>query len=450
MSRNEVLTNEILKVERLTHAFEGTRVIDDISFAVKRGEFLGLIGPNGSGKTTLLKLIDGILVPESGSVRINGLPLGSMKSGERAKLVSFMLQDETQHLSLSLLDFVLMGRYPYKKRLESYSREDLEIAERSIDYVGLSGLERRSYDTLSTGEKQLSILARILTQETDIILLDEPTSNLDIKHQNEIFSILFELALEGKTVVSAIHNLNIAARYCTRLLLLRKGRLVADGRVEDVIKPEFLNPVYEVETIVSTNPSTGYLSVDVTPGATRKGPAGLRGGLGAQLGEKFGGRPGGRGEESFGKTIHLIGGGGSSVNLTRELFRRGFKITGGIAHEGDTDLVLWKNLKIDHLSVPPFSRISKVEVEMAKRFVKDADLTVLCSFPVGNGNLGNLILAGYSERLVIIDDSEEVLKRTFFSEKAKVLFNRLLKNENSLVVENYRELIDRIDKLTSC
>jgi iron complex transport system ATP-binding protein len=288
----------------------------------------------------------------------------------------------------------------------------METARRMLVYVGLGGFDRRSFGELSGGERQLCLFAKTLVQETDTLLLDEPTSNLDIKHQDRIFSMAAELAREGRLVVSAVHNLNAAAAYCSRLVLLESGMIRAEGRPEAVIRPVLLEEAYGVRTSVGINTATGTPTVTVLP-------------------ERW------RGE---GPRVHLIGGAGSAVNLTRELYRLGFRLSGGIAHSQDSDELVWESLDIPRCVVGAFSRIEEGDIEKARRLMADADLTVLCPFPVGTGNVGNLRLAGEAKKLVVLKPGPDDSPRSYFSPEAERLFLELLDAAPALT---YAELIDR-------
>ena len=238
-------------------------IIDAVSISVKRSEFVGLIGPNGAGKTTLLRLLIGVLAATEGEIFLEGRPLEEIRLRERARKVSYLSQEASTVFPYPVLDILLMGRYPFLGRFRRESESDLEKARRALSYVGLSGFEDRYFNELSGGERQLVLFAKILVQETDLLLLDEPTSNLDIKHQNQLFSMACELTREKKAVVAAVHNLNIASQYCTRLILLHQGRVAADGKPQDVLRCDLLDPVYETKTVVTRNVSTGALVVNV-------------------------------------------------------------------------------------------------------------------------------------------------------------------------------------------
>jgi iron complex transport system ATP-binding protein len=327
-----------------------------------------------------------------------------------------MSQETAQNFPFTVMEILLMGRYPHLGRFERESAEDHEKARRTLSYVGLSGLENRGFGELSGGERQLVLFAKALVQDTETLVLDEPSSNLDIRHQDRIFSMAQELAGEKRVVLTSVHNLGVAAQYCSRLLLLETGRVAADGRPEEVLRTEILDRVYAVRTLVSPSMATGSLTVTVLPG--RAGVTGAR--------------------------VHLIGGAGSAVNLTRELHRLGYVLSGGIAHEHDSDERLWRNLGIDCTTVGAFSRIDDEEVLKATRMVESADVTVLCSFPVGPGNQGNLNLAAHARRLIVLASGPGDVPRTFFSNEGRALFENLCKDANILT---YEELISELARV---
>jgi cobalamin transport system ATP-binding protein len=394
-------------------------IIRSIDLSVGPGELLGVIGPNGAGKTTLLRLLAGVLRPTHGQVRLSGQILELMSARERARRVAYMSQDSSQALTFTVMEALLMGRYPHLGRFEHESVSDLERAHTALEAVGMSGFEDRIMGELSGGERQLVLFAKILVQDTGTLVLDEPTSSLDIGHQDRIFSMTQQIARSGRSVIASVHNLSVAAEYCTRLLLLETGAVAASGTPEEVIRPELLDRVYGVRTLVSPSSATGSLTVTVVPGRAVRRTA----------------------------RVHLIGGAGSAVNLTRELYRMGYNLSGGIAHEYDSDEKLWRSLAVPIECVGAFSRITDEEVARASHLVEEADVTILCSFPVGTGNLGNLRLAGHARRLFIVDPGPGDVGREFFSSEAGELFKELcadatLAGQQEITAELAAEITD--------
>ena len=384
-----------------------------MSLRIEAGEFVGLIGPNGAGKTTLLRVLLGTLAPATGGVYLKGRPLASAGLRERARLVSYLSQESGGEFAFPVLDVVLMGRYPHLGRLERERQLDVEKARQALAYVGLAGFEERLFNELSGGERQLVLFARVLAQESELALLDEPTANLDIRHQDQFFSMALELTREGKAVLACVHNLNVASQYCSRLVLLDRGTVAADGKPEEVLRSEVLDPVFDTRTTVTPNAATGSLTVTVVP---RRWP----------------------GE---GPRVHLIGGAGGAVNLTRELARLGFRVSGGIAHEFDADQTLWRSLGVPHTGVGAFSRIGPEDLQAALPLVEEAELTILASFPIGAGNAENLRLASRARRLAIVAPGPGDPPRTFFSEEGRRLFAELARRARTLShAELLREL----------
>lgn len=248
----------MFRIENLSFAYSDKPVVDTVAFSVEDGEFVGIIGPNGAGKSTLLKMLDGILQPETGKIRLRNKPLHEYTRKQLAKLIGFVPQDFTTAFSYSVNDIVLMGRYPHLSAFSSESANDHQIVEKSMKSTDVWHFRNRQFGELSGGEKQRVVLASALAQEPQILLLDEPTSSLDIKYQQQFYSILQELQQgRGLTIVVVTHDINLAARYCQRLILLKEGRVVDDGVPEKVITKKMMESVYEVGVEVLSHPVDG-------------------------------------------------------------------------------------------------------------------------------------------------------------------------------------------------
>lgn len=227
----------------------GRQILKGIDIDVKDKEFLGIIGPNGSGKSTFLKCVYRVQKPTSGEIYFNGKRLDELSYRESALQLAVVAQHNFYSFDFDVLDVVLMGRSPHKKMLERDNAEDYDIAKRSLDIVGLSGFEKRNFSTLSGGEQQRVILARALTQQSECLVLDEPTNHLDIKYQLQIMDIVKNLDL---TVVAAVHDLNIAAMYCDRLIAVKDGQIVGSGTPKQLLTTDFIYSLYEVKSTVET------------------------------------------------------------------------------------------------------------------------------------------------------------------------------------------------------
>ncbi len=235
----------------------GNSILKSVSFEARPGEVAGLIGPNGAGKSTLLRVLAGLLRPESGDVRIEDLPLKGLNSGQRARRIAFMPQHDATH-PFTAIETVLMGRYAHLGRFELEGRQDREIALSAMARTDTAQFEDRQLDRLSGGERQRVILARALAQQANVILLDEPSASLDLRHRLSIMETLREeVATRQVAVVVALHDVSLASRYCDRLTLLYDGRVTAEGKPVDVLTQQNLRSAFGVETAVQIDPATG-------------------------------------------------------------------------------------------------------------------------------------------------------------------------------------------------
>jgi len=241
---------------------DGARAVDDVSIAVPRGAIVGLLGPNGSGKTTLLRLLAGTLTASAGDIRVQGEPLPALSRREIARRIAVVPQDTHTAFDFSVIEIVLMGRYPHLGAFELEGAGDLTIARDALAATGMSALETRPFNALSGGEKQRVVIAGALAQRADILLLDEPTASLDLAFQLEITSLLAELnRARGVTMVVSTHDLNLAAALCTELVLLKGGRVLAHGPTEQVLDAAAVRSLYGVDADVVRHPRAGHLTV---------------------------------------------------------------------------------------------------------------------------------------------------------------------------------------------
>ena len=237
----------ILRIENVRVVLNSSEVLRDVEFEVREGELIALLGPNGSGKSTLLRTIFGLIKPACGAVYLNGRKLHDMQIAEVAKSLGYLPQ-ESSETRLRVIDVVLLGRTPYIGIKPS--QKDLKIARKALSMVGMEGFENRRFSELSGGEKQKVMLARIFCQQAKILLLDEPTSHLDIKSQVEVMGIVRRTVSDGKAAIVAIHDINLAASFCNRVLMVKDGRIVYAGKPEEVINPESIMDVFGIEVEV--------------------------------------------------------------------------------------------------------------------------------------------------------------------------------------------------------
>lgn len=222
-------------------------ILKDITLQVEDKEFVGIIGPNGSGKSTFLKCVYRVQKATGGDIYFDGRHLDELSFRETALRLAVVAQHNFYSFDFDVLEVVLMGRSPHKKMLERDNAHDYALAREALKIVGLEGFEKRSFSTLSGGEQQRVILARALTQQTECLVLDEPTNHLDIKFQLQIMDIVKSLDL---TVIAAIHDLNIAAMYCDRIIAIKDGRIVGNGTPRELLTEEFIRDIYEVQAQV--------------------------------------------------------------------------------------------------------------------------------------------------------------------------------------------------------
>lgn len=248
----------MIRVSNLSFRYVEEWVLKDISFNVKKGEFLGVIGPNGSGKTTLLKSLNSTITPEEGDVFINGANIKGIKRRELARIMGMVPQEASLVFPFSVLEVVLMGRAPYLGRLSFEGEKDYEMAREAMEMTDTLSFATRSINELSGGERQRVLIARALAQQPQVMLLDESTAYLDIKHQIAFFDLIKTLNQEeGLTVMAVTHDVNLASIFCDRVMLLSKGTVHCMGTPGEVITESNIKEVYETDVLVDANPQTG-------------------------------------------------------------------------------------------------------------------------------------------------------------------------------------------------
>jgi iron complex transport system ATP-binding protein len=237
-------------------------VVDDVSLSIDRGSVVAVLGPNGSGKTTLLKLLAGVLRPASGVVRLEGADIAGMSRAAIARRIAVVPQETHPAFEYTVLEMVLMGRYPHLRPFQIEGPGDIRLAQQALAATGTAALESRGFDTISGGEKQRVVVAVALAQAADVLLLDEPTASLDLAYQLEIAALVRRLNRErGVTMVLSTHDLNLAAAVSDRVVLLQGGRTLAMGATADVLTPENIARTFEVEVEVALHARAGHLVV---------------------------------------------------------------------------------------------------------------------------------------------------------------------------------------------
>jgi iron complex transport system ATP-binding protein len=380
---SSVESARLLRVEGLSTVLGGNTIVDSVSLDVDRGEVVGVVGPNGSGKTTLLRTIVGLLDADSGDVLVDG---GSMVSSgraehrERARKLAYMPQLAESH-PFTAFEAVLMGRYPHLGRFELEGAKDRELAWDAMKRTSTTEFVNRRLDTLSGGERQRVVLARVIVQQADVLLMDEPTASLDLRHQILTMELVREeVSNRGAGAIVILHDLSLAARFCDRLVLLHEGSKIADGTPWEVLTPENLRLAFGIEGLVEPDPVTGKPHVLV---------------LGSEDS---------RGEDRVGtgRTVHLICGAGSGRRLMHQLRVAGYSVTAGVLGTGDSDREAADRLGVEYVGAPPFSGITDEQHEGHLRLARAADHVALLPMAVGVNNLRNIEVAVGAEGLLVV------------------------------------------------
>lgn len=253
------MTETIIELKNLSIGYGNKSVLQDVNAKINKGEIVGIIGCNGAGKSTLLKTIRGLLPKQSGEILYFGRKVESFSEKELACEVAYLQQNVEVGFGYTGKDIVLAGRYPYMKWWKGESISDEELALKCMEYTGTKELAERPVNEVSGGQKQRILLAKVLAQQTPILFLDEPTTGLDMVYQEEIFRFSKALAEMGKTILMVVHELNLAAKYCSRIILLGEGTVIADGRPDNVFTEKILSKAYNAPVRVIRSHNTNEI-----------------------------------------------------------------------------------------------------------------------------------------------------------------------------------------------
>jgi iron complex transport system ATP-binding protein len=399
-------------------------VLKNINFAVESRQFLGILGPNGSGKTTLLKSISRVLKPVNGAIFVGDKDIYKMKSVEVAKQMAVVPQETPLTFDFTALEVVLMGRNPHMARFKMEGQKDLDIAKHAMEITRTWEFADRPVTELSGGERQRVIIARALTQEPRILLLDEPTTHLDICNQLEIMDLLRQLCKIKKLLIVAVfHDFNLAARYCDSIILLKEGKIVAVGESYKTLTSDNIKQVFNVDTIIKRHPVTGTLYVI----------------------------PISRPQNQLQKNtiVHLICGGGTGSSLMKILKDEGYTVTAGVLNLLDTDHETAQLLKIPTANEAPFSPITDEAYIANLKMINKTDALVIAPIQFGEGNLRNLEAAEKALEkgipTIILEDGP-IKERDFTKGKATNYIERL-QNSGATTLQNTCELLQFLDTL---
>lgn len=412
-----------LELENVHAGYDQREILQGITIEVGGGEFVGIIGPNGCGKTTLLRTISRSLKPTSGHILLDEKNVYSIAAREFARKVGVVPQETWVAFEFTVIEVVMMGRTPWLGRFAIETNRDRQIALESLRQTGTESLQDRPANALSGGERQRVILARALAQEPEVLLLDEPTSHLDINHQFETMDLVRSLNRKrGLTVVAVLHDLNLAAQYCDRIFMLKDGVIRAQGTPEQVITAQNIMDVYGAVVWVRKHPATHRPYV--IPG------------IRSNAGDL----------EDVTAGVHVIGGGGTGAPLMARLARLGYRVTSGVLIEGDADHEVAEALGIENITLPPFSLIDQQAYQQNMEMIRNSDIIVLTDVPIGHGNLPNIRAAMEAlslSKTVVVMHPETAKDRDFTDGEGALMLQDLVSN-GAYPASGYDDVLKRI------
>jgi iron complex transport system ATP-binding protein len=358
----------LLAMRNVTFGYGRQPLLYALNMQVNTGEIVGLLGPNGSGKTTLLRLISGVLRPQTGQILLEGRDLQQLGRRGAAQRIAVVPQELHMPFAFTVQHMVSLGRTPFTGPFGTLAKYDHEIVQEAMEAADIVSLAGRVFNELSGGERQRVMIAMAFAQQPRLLLLDEPTSHLDIKYQIETLELVQRLNRErGVTVIAAMHDLNLAARYFPRLLLFQRG-IVADAGPAEVLDSALLSRVYGINVQVGILRGAEHLSV-LPPGSAA---------------------PEAEAEQQPGPRIHVMAGGGSGELLMRALADAHLPFVAGALNIGDSDHTLALRLAHEVITEQPYAPISPTILERVRASLCRAALLVICPAPVGPGNLSLL------------------------------------------------------------
>ncbi len=411
--------NRTMRIEarNVSAAYGKKVVLHSVSLTVEARELVGLIGPNGSGKSTLLRVISGTLPVLQGEILLDDEPVPRMSAREIALKLAFVPQSEPRLFEFSVRDVVLMGRHAYAGRTRAAVNEDYAAATRAMAATDTIHLADRAITTLSGGEHRRVLIARAFAQDTPTYLLDEPTAHLDIGHQSDLLTICRrKVNVDGASVLAALHDLNLAAEFCDRIILLNEGRIVAEGAPDAALTVETLTGIYGSGVVVTKRPGSG---TPLVLAASAPAPS--------------------HHEDTL--RIHVICGGGTGAILAG-LHRHGFWVTSGVLNRLDSDEEACAALGIECVTEAPFSAITKEARSACEAMMASADAIVITDVPIGHGNIANLEMALVVLRRgkpVYLSGDLPIGQRDFTSGSASRIWRELIE-AGAVIVNGLHEL----------
>jgi iron complex transport system ATP-binding protein len=419
---------DIISVKKLSFSYNRDEVLHDLNFDVSEGDFISILGPNGSGKSTLVNLISRVLKDYRGRIQIRGTDIRKLSSYDVAKMVAVVPQYTNPGFDFTVFEMIMMGRFPYFSRFGTQKKEDLDIVRDVMKRTETSSFAGRKYSELSGGEKQRVVIAQALAQNSTVLLLDEPTSHLDINFQIEFMNLFLSLnKKESRTVIGIFHDINLAIQNSRKIMLLNEGRICSFGSTEEIINRENISHVFGSNIFIGKNPVTKklYVSPIFSPSASGKS-------RGKELKKKL--------------RVHVIGGGGAASPVMDLLCSAGYEVSCGVVNTLDTDHSTAQMLGIPYVSEAPFSPISRESQDKNLEFIRSSEVVILPGVELGHGNFSNLLSVKEALKLnkkVIIIDEKSISKRDHTGGKAEKLYRSLLKG-GAVVIRSYDQVLKNL------
>ncbi|MGO0985678.1 ABC transporter ATP-binding protein [Clostridioides difficile] len=393
----------MLRTNNLSVGYDKKVVVSDINIEVKNGEILCLLGSNGAGKTTILRSLSKLITPIKGEIYLNDADINHISRKTLSKKMALVLTNRLLGDLMTVQDVVNMGRYPYTGFFGNLSKKDLMMVDDSLESVNALHLKKRYFDELSDGEKQKVLVARALVQEPEIIILDEPTTHLDIKHRLELMNILKKLSNEKSiSVILSLHEIDIALKSCDKVALVKNNKVIAYGQPEDMVDENMINSLYELD---DKNFNSLLGAVEISNKSKNE--------------------------------VFIIGGGGKATPIYRAFTKRGIGIYSGVIHENDIDYEIGRTMGIKLFTEKPFESISDENFDLAIRNLNNSKIIIDTGFSVGETNKRN------------IDIIKEALKldKKVYSFRTKIEGNKYYKSlsNNIEYVDKVSQVVDNID-----
>ncbi len=414
-----------IECENISFKYWTKLVLDDISLQFGKGHLYGILGPNGSGKTTLLKVLCGILKSKYGQVVVDEFNIKKMNISDVAKKIAVVEQSTSIDFDYSVREIVKMGRFTHIGRFSKETSEEKKIVNEILEQFNLSELENRGYNTLSGGEQQKVIIARAIAQQSKILLLDEPTTHLDLNYQIEFMEILRKYINDGIIVIIIIHDVNLATQFCDKIVLLKEGRVIAFGNREEIITRKNLKLIYNIDVVVRKNPFSN--SIYIIPHKIEF-PTSMRYDNNFKI-----------------KKIHVIAGGGAASKILPKL--NDYDVSVGIVNVLDDDYILANELNYRIISEAPFSPITNDSSEELKTILKNVDLIILANIPFGITNLKNLEILNESNKKIVLFERNPIEDRDFTEGIATTIYNNLKSKSNVKTTNNLHDLFKFIESM---